>query len=177
MLRNVKRECGACFACCIAFDIDAPTLSKPSGVECPWVREFPVSNQAGQGSCGCYQTRPKVCADYTCSWLKGEFRADERPDRLGAVFDYRPAPIPGWYVREVSDVLSNPTSRASRRLLQCKKEMYTTYGKVEVVGVTRYDGTQYAYLPNGAIEKNSEKLQPIKVAPPESFIQLRKKEK
>lgn len=168
----MKRECGECFACCIAFSIDTPQLVKPSGVECGF-----VNREAPQGACSIYEKRPGVCSDYACTWLQGDKRMKdaERPDKMGAVFDYRSDPIPGWYVREMSDVLSNPTSRASQRLLLCKKEMYTTYGKCEVVAVTRYDGKQYAYLPNGAIETSPTKVHPIKCAPPESFIRLRRK--
>jgi Fe-S-cluster containining protein len=53
-ISNDRISCFACGACCVAFSIS--TLNKPSGEKC--------KNLTGEGLCGIYEKRPKVCSDF-----------------------------------------------------------------------------------------------------------------
>ncbi len=54
------KDCGACMMCCQVLDI--PELNKPPGPDCP--------NCMASGGCAIYLTRPKVCRDFECEWLR-----------------------------------------------------------------------------------------------------------
>jgi hypothetical protein len=54
------KDCGACMMCCQVLDI--PELNKPPGPDCP--------NCMKAGGCAIYHSRPKVCRDYECDWLR-----------------------------------------------------------------------------------------------------------
>jgi len=43
------------------------------------------------GGCGIHSRRPGICRAYECLWLRGGFRQEDRPDRLGAVVDLDPS--------------------------------------------------------------------------------------
>jgi hypothetical protein len=54
-------------------------LRKLGGVDC--------EHQRPEGGCGIHPQRPGICRAYSCLWLGGGLRGDDRPDRLGAVLD------------------------------------------------------------------------------------------
>ncbi len=69
-----QRECGECGACCVALgDGDRPA-HKP----CDWL------NRRGWG-CKHYKRRPQVCQVFRCSWLLGQGRENDRPDKSGVL--------------------------------------------------------------------------------------------
>lgn len=77
------RKCGSCDACCTVLEV--PGLA-PQGCNCP--------HQTGSG-CGNYANRPDACRQWSCQWIQDNlfkkqsrlFRDDERPDRVGVMFD------------------------------------------------------------------------------------------
>lgn len=71
------RACGECSLCCVVLRVDA--LRKLGGTPC-------IHQRAG-GGCGIHPTRPGICRDYQCLWLRGGLEDADRPDRLGAVLD------------------------------------------------------------------------------------------
>lgn len=76
----IDRTCGTCSACCRWPEI--PALNKPQGVTCPHL--------AGCGfECTIYQERPKMCAEFSCSWLQGHGQIFDRPDDCGVLIDRR----------------------------------------------------------------------------------------
>lgn len=75
--------CGDCMLCCILPYIKDKDFEKPSFSVCP--------NCAVGHGCKLYQSRPKVCRQFECEWLKSQSRNDRmppelRPDRCGAYF-------------------------------------------------------------------------------------------
>lgn len=72
------RECGTCSVCCDYVSI--AELDKPARVPCRHL------GQDGRG-CTIYESaiRPRVCAAFLCSWMRGHGAADDRPDAIGAV--------------------------------------------------------------------------------------------
>lgn len=76
----VPRECGPCTLCCTVFRVEE--LGKPVHVPC--------SHVCASG-CAIYAQRPLSCRDFTCGWLRGVMRPEDRPDRVGVVFV--PAPL------------------------------------------------------------------------------------
>lgn len=76
------RRCGECSLCCTVLRVDP--LRKLGGVAC-------VHQKIGsKASCEIHgrPERPALCGAYRCSWLRGRFTSDDRPDRLGAVLDF-----------------------------------------------------------------------------------------
>ncbi len=73
-----ERQCGECSACCVRLPIPAGQVSvieKPAGTPCPSLAD-----------CGCaiYPSRPTICRNFACTWLKLEGWPPEwRPDRIG----------------------------------------------------------------------------------------------
>jgi hypothetical protein len=56
-------------------------IGKLGGVPCVHVQD--------EGGCAIHPRRPGVCRAYSCLWLRGAFREEDRPDLLGAVLDQR----------------------------------------------------------------------------------------
>ena len=76
----MARNCGTCSVCCQLFSIAA--LNKPEKVRCP--------NLFKQGfRCHIYDTRPKMCAEYNCSWKQGHGAKKDRPNATGVIVDKR----------------------------------------------------------------------------------------
>lgn len=75
-LKQTKRTCGGCQACCHRFPIKE--LGKPA--------QGPCAHQCAAG-CGIHETKPAECARYRCLWLMGFGSAGDRPDKLGVIFD------------------------------------------------------------------------------------------
>jgi Fe-S-cluster containining protein len=46
--------------------------------------EFSFTGASCDGNCTIYKTRPQVCRDFVCGYIKGE--TDRRPDELGKAF-------------------------------------------------------------------------------------------
>ena len=80
-LPEPKRSCGTCTACCTVMGIEE--LDKPAGVPC--------EKLCAKG-CSIYETKPPSCTDFKCVWLIDNesklFRENERPDRIGIMFDH-----------------------------------------------------------------------------------------
>lgn len=72
------RACGRCTACCVRLSIPAGVVAagpKTEGRPCPLL-----------GACGCsvYPSRPAICRDFVCTWLKSpDWPPEWRPDRVG----------------------------------------------------------------------------------------------
>lgn len=74
------RECEECSACCRWPAV--PEIEKPPLVPCPFLCS------KGYG-CKIYETRPKNCSDYECSWLLGWGEKEDQPDKCGILIDER----------------------------------------------------------------------------------------
>jgi hypothetical protein len=89
------RTCGDCIACCTYFKIEA--LEKNIMVHCPHAKlPGPVkpnmaylSGASVEGNCRIYfeTTKPDICNDYVCLWLRGYGGEEDRPDRSRMLFD------------------------------------------------------------------------------------------
>jgi len=63
--------------CCTALEIEE--LNKPAGPPCP--------NCKTGGGCHIYMTRPQVCRDFECEWLRERaLPRPFRPDKIGVIF-------------------------------------------------------------------------------------------
>jgi hypothetical protein len=69
-IRTTGRSCGECSLCCKLPPIDTPELQKPANTWCPHCRP-------GKGGCGIYETRPTLCRNYRCLWLKDATLGEE----------------------------------------------------------------------------------------------------
>jgi hypothetical protein len=109
--KSPARQCGACAACCTAEGVHE--LHKPPGQTCQFV--------CAQG-CANYARRPASCREFECLWLQGAFDADLRPDTLGVVFSFAPAPasMHPWrrYVRAMEAELGASTRPACAELIR-----------------------------------------------------------
>ena len=85
---SVARSCGPCNICCTLPSISE--LSKPAHTPC--------DRLAPAGGCGSYSERPQTCQKYACLWLRGLFLDSDRPDLIGAIFEY-------WEDAEAEQVL------------------------------------------------------------------------
>lgn len=66
------KDCGSCMMCCQILDI--PELNKPPGPDCP--------NCMTGGGCKIYASRPQLCRDFECDWIRErELGPMLRPDR------------------------------------------------------------------------------------------------
>jgi hypothetical protein len=75
-----ERQCGDCQVCCVAFEVQDPTLQKPAGVPCPHLN--------GHG-CSIYEWRPQPCRNFLCVWrLVPTLPEHWRPD-LSGIFIYQ----------------------------------------------------------------------------------------
>lgn len=70
------RQCGPCTACCTSLAVDE--LAKPTHSVC--------RHECAAG-CAIYARRPQSCRDYRCLWLTGLLQDEDRPDRLGVIFN------------------------------------------------------------------------------------------
>ncbi len=82
---TMGRSCGDCRVCCKLPDI--PELSKPRDTWCQH-----ASKAKGPGGCTQYESRPGVCREFSCGWLSGLGEAQDRPDRLGVL--WQPLELP-----------------------------------------------------------------------------------
>ncbi|MCK9458524.1 MAG: hypothetical protein M0R80_02630 [Proteobacteria bacterium] len=78
LFRDRPHSCGDCYACCFLFEQG----DKPAKAMCAYIREG--------GGCDCYETRPQLCRDYKCTWLRNKkLAANLRPDRCGFIITPR----------------------------------------------------------------------------------------
>lgn len=91
----IRRQCGACDACCTLLEVSE--LEKPANTPCPW-----LSDKEGMAGCGHYNERPTGCRSWDCSWRMGLGHKDERPDKIGLMFDQTrgASKFPALVVRE-----------------------------------------------------------------------------
>lgn len=78
-------DCGTCHACCDLVYVKDKDFEKPSMQAC-------VNCEEGFG-CKVYNSRPKPCRDFACSWLSSQARNERmppelRPDRCGTMFTH-----------------------------------------------------------------------------------------
>jgi len=80
------RTCGSCTACC--FILGVPEVPTACYEPCPNCRTK-KRGRRGNKKAGCviYEERPPLCVAYECLWLQGGLRNQDRPDRLGVMFD------------------------------------------------------------------------------------------
>lgn len=76
----MPRSCGTCSACCRWPAI--PEINKPARTTCPHL------DKKGYG-CTIYKDRPKTCADYQCSWLRGAGAEEDQPFKSHVLIDRR----------------------------------------------------------------------------------------
>ncbi len=75
MGQQTTRSCGTCRGCCRPFDIKA--IGKRGTGWC--VHSTPCNG------CSIYSTRPTACKEYTCIWLDGLGKEEDKPELLGVV--------------------------------------------------------------------------------------------
>jgi len=73
------RQCGACKLCCMLPDI--PSMDKPIDTWCQ--HADPTNPEYG---CTDYANRPAGCRSFSCGWLRGMGDENDRPDKLGVMF-------------------------------------------------------------------------------------------
>lgn len=85
------RVCGECQECCRVLAV--VEVWKPKHRQC--------EHQCPTG-CAIQDKKPETCKEYRCHWLQGKFgREDERPDKLGLIFDDQAYMIvSAWETRE-----------------------------------------------------------------------------
>lgn len=76
---RIKRKCGDCSACCFTFE--NIELKKPVNKWC--------EHACGNG-CAIYTAKPVECRAFFCHWLQGYGKEEDRPDKIGIVFDIEP---------------------------------------------------------------------------------------
>lgn len=119
----LDRKCGDCRLCCkllaVGKDERPDDFKKPQGVWC---------EHCFDGGCKIYSRRPKDCEEYECTWHRGIFDDDDRPDRSKVVvsLEYGEAvldsdgrelygPTPVWCVYEsIPGVTLKKNSKAAR---------------------------------------------------------------
>lgn len=74
-----NRKCRECAACCWW-----PAIPGFKNSHTPCAKLKPC----GVGRCGIHASpeKPDVCSTYSCMWLDGHFKADDRPDLIGVCF-------------------------------------------------------------------------------------------
>jgi len=74
----MTRTCGTCSACCRWPSV--PEINKPPKTSC--------KNLFKKGyGCKDYANRPKACAEYLCSWIKGLGVEKDQPDKCHIIID------------------------------------------------------------------------------------------
>jgi len=71
------RKCGECSLCCTL--VACPALKKPVNQKC-------VHCVDGIG-CAIHASRPQMCADFECAWLRGDLPEWARPDKVHFVVE------------------------------------------------------------------------------------------
>jgi len=74
-----ERRCRQCDACCSVVAVEE--IAKPEQERCQH------QGQHGKPGCAIYDERPESCRAWSCGWLQGFGNANDRPDKLGVIFD------------------------------------------------------------------------------------------
>ena len=74
------RKCGMCSACCRWPSV--AEIDKPAREPCRFLHRRGFR-------CTIYSDRPKMCADYRCSWIRGIGAVKDRPDTSDILIDRR----------------------------------------------------------------------------------------
>ena len=92
-----QRKCGDCGACCAVLAV--PGL-KGENETCPNIKP------CGTNRCRIHDKPelPAACSGYRCGWLDGMFKVDDRPDKLGVIFDATKAPGDSYYIVAAREV-------------------------------------------------------------------------
>lgn len=78
------KSCGGCTACCSTVPVKEIGLG--AFIRCQHLRS-PAESKIG---CSIYQTRPRSCLQWACTWLISDLPDEFKPNRIGVVVD----PIP-----------------------------------------------------------------------------------
>jgi hypothetical protein len=127
------RECGACDACCVLFEITEPAIAKPAGVPCRHLTR--------QG-CAIYENRPQMCRAWLCGWrLIPGLPENWRPDLSGILIYQMRCQEPGYgpdaFIMGLSRGLGHLSDLAVlgfvQNLLERRVPLYLTLhaGKIE----------------------------------------------
>ena len=73
------RRCAQCDACCVAVAVEE--IAKPEQERCDH------QTSTGKPGCAIYDERPLSCRVWSCAWLQGFGTSNDRPDKLGLIFD------------------------------------------------------------------------------------------
>lgn len=82
------RTCGDCTLCCNLQGVNDLQPPKPSCTDCKHMNTGRALRR--HGGCDIYKRRPQSCQDYKCLWLEGLGEETDRPDRIGAIFEFIP---------------------------------------------------------------------------------------
>jgi hypothetical protein len=77
-----QRECGGCRVCCKSPEI--PLFGKPADTWCTHA----IVGGGETGGCRIYSQRPHGCAEFRCGWLMGLGSEQDRPDKLGVMWQF-----------------------------------------------------------------------------------------
>lgn len=78
------KDCGSCTACCST--VPVKEIGLDAFVRCPNLRSLPEMTIG----CSIYQTRPRSCRTWSCSWLISDLPEKYKPSRVGIVLDPTP---------------------------------------------------------------------------------------
>ena len=78
MTLTPERTCGTCKLCCTVMSV--VEIGKPGNVKCGQ-----LDCKSKRHGCRIYSWRPISCADYQCTWLRGAWGDEMRPDRCKCV--------------------------------------------------------------------------------------------
>lgn len=73
----MSRKCGKCSACCRWPSVEE--INKPPRVRCQYLHKL--------NYCRIYKTRPEMCAEYHCTWIRGIGAKRDQPDTCGVLID------------------------------------------------------------------------------------------
>jgi hypothetical protein len=133
------RECGSCTLCCTLTFV--PEMDKAEGVTC---------EHCDKG-CRIYEGRPKSCADYKCSWLKGTLPEWMRPDTSGVMVEEYPLMVAALLAPGMSLLKLSPLALAELDKFVADDKPVIATG-------------QFAKLPSGmtAVEAKRRMMQTIR---------------
>ncbi len=90
-----KRSCGDCIACCVYLKI--PQINKKACEHCKYLsldhparpNEMQLTGGLPHSNCKIYGSskRPESCSGYSCLWLLGHGKEEDRPDRSLIIAD------------------------------------------------------------------------------------------
>lgn len=73
----MKRKCGTCDVCCNILSIEENSFYKKSRTKC----KFLIEQESNH--CSIYDSRPKCCSEFFCSWITGIGDENQQPNKNG----------------------------------------------------------------------------------------------